>query len=119
MPSASQLAQSGSIISQSLLMLLAGLVWGLFVAQTPYPRLALIAHIEAMANGPMWLGVGILLQTDFMSVSNTGLVILQASLVGNWVWLVTEALNGWWGTKNFLFIVSHLVSNLHLYLLLY
>jgi (hydroxyamino)benzene mutase len=110
MPSANQLSGSESIIRQSLLMQLVGLVWGMFVSQTPFPRLALIAHIEAMANGAMWLGVGVVLQTNFMSVSNTGLLILRASLATNWVWLVSEALNGWWGTKNFLSIVRSPLS---------
>jgi hydroxylaminobenzene mutase len=107
MPSATQLSGSTTIIRQAILMCFAGLVWGMFVPAATYPRLALVAHIEAMSNGPMWLGIGAVLQTDFMSVSDTGFLVLKASLVGNWIWLVTEALNGWWGTKDFLSIVSH------------
>jgi hydroxylaminobenzene mutase len=115
MPSANQLSGSKFVIRQALLMTLVGLVFGMFIPQAPFPRLALVGHIEAVTNGPMWLGVGAVIHSDFMSVSDTGLLILRVGVLSNWASITTECLNGWWGTT-FLSIVSVLFS-LHLYLL--
>jgi hydroxylaminobenzene mutase len=107
MPSYSQLSTGAIVIRQSLLLQLVGLVWGIFVAATPFPRLALVAHIEAMTNGPMWLGIGLLLRTDFLNLADVGCLLVKASLVGNWTTIVVEMLNAWWGTKDLLSIVGN------------
>lgn len=107
MPSNSQLSTGATVIRQSLLLELVGLVWGLFVAATPFPRLALVAHIEAMTNGAMWMGVGLLIRTNFLSLTDVGCFLLKASLVGNWTMILVEMLNAWWGTKDLLPIVGN------------
>ena len=107
MPSNSQLSTGATVIRQSLLIQLFGLVWGVFVAATPFPRLALVVHIEAMTNGPMWLGVGLLLRTDFLNMADVGCFLVKASVVGNWITLVVEILNTWWGTKDLLSLVCN------------
>jgi hypothetical protein len=70
MPPVNQLSTREFIIRQSLPLLLLGAVWGIFVRPTPFPRLDLSANVEAIANAPIWLGIGAVLQTDFISVSH-------------------------------------------------
>ena len=49
--------QSGSrqILIHGMVLVLAGLVWGLIVPGTPHPRLALGAHIQFVTNGMLFI----------------------------------------------------------------
>jgi hypothetical protein len=44
-------SSSRQILIHGLMLVLVGLVWGLVVPNTPYPRLALGAHIQFETNG--------------------------------------------------------------------
>jgi hydroxylaminobenzene mutase len=37
------------------MLVLVGLVWGLFVPATPFPRLALGAHVQFVTNGILFI----------------------------------------------------------------
>ena len=45
-------------------MIAFGLIWGFFVPLTPYPRLALTAHIQFAVEGTMVVAAGLLLNTN-------------------------------------------------------
>ncbi|KAK3367798.1 hypothetical protein B0H63DRAFT_489793 [Podospora didyma] len=92
-----------------------GLLFGFVVPMTPYPRLALTAHIQFAVEGTMVLAAGLLLNSDpFPSLSSSAklerktmadrLTPLQRRVVywgcaGIWVTLLSEAANAWWGTR--------------------
>jgi len=49
------------ILIHGLMLILAGLLWGFAPPMTPFPRLALGAHIQFETNGLLFMAVGILL----------------------------------------------------------
>jgi hydroxylaminobenzene mutase len=54
-------AISRQILMHGLILVLSGLVWGLVVPHTPYPRLALGAHIQFVINGILFIAMATLL----------------------------------------------------------
>ena len=46
------------ILVLGMALVLAGLVWGLVVPHTPYPRLALTAHVQFETNGMLIIILG-------------------------------------------------------------
>ena len=53
--------RSRQILIQGLMLVLAGLVWGFVVPQTPHPRLALAAHVQFVTNGLLVIVMAVLL----------------------------------------------------------
>ena len=51
------------ILIHGLALILAGLLWGFAPPMTPFPRLALGAHIQFETNGLLFMALGILLLT--------------------------------------------------------
>ena len=49
------------ILLHGLALILAGLLWGFAPSLTPYPRLAVGAHIQFETNGLLFVVLGILL----------------------------------------------------------
>lgn len=84
-----------------------GLCWGFYVPHTPFPRLALTAHIQCMVEGTMILLSGMLVEkTDHIKLSETQATIVLVGMVGAWPVLLMECANAWWGTSGILPIVS-------------
>jgi hypothetical protein len=80
----------------------------MIVGLTPYPRLALTAHIQLMAEDAMVLLVGlVLLQTSIINIGVTQCRIVYWGLAGVWVTMIAECTNAFWGTKEILPIVSY------------
>ena len=52
---------SRSNLRQGAVYMLVGLIWGMVVPATPFPRLALTAHIQLTANGIMFLVAGLVI----------------------------------------------------------
>jgi hydroxylaminobenzene mutase len=80
--------------------MLVGLVWGMVVPATPFPRLALTAHIQLTANGVMFLVAGLVI-SHLPSVG--GGVSARILIAGPWLtWpvMLTEMTNAWWGARN-------------------
>lgn len=90
-----------------------GLLFGFAVPFTPYPRLALTAHIQFAVEGTMVVAAGLLLDSKpFRNPSGQAtdktvaeyLVpwqrrVVYWGLTGIWVTLLSEAANAWWGTQ--------------------
>ncbi len=94
------------ILLHGLVLILAGLVWGIAVPHTPFPRLALQAHIQFLTNGLLIAVMGILL---IKLPHAAGKRSIQAMVLAAWlVWLmaISEAANAWWGANKFLSIAA-------------
>ena|SRR5947207_1369310 len=84
-----------------------GLCWGFYVANTPFPRLALTAHIQCTVTAMMILCAGMLVEkTDLVKLSETQATIVWTGLVAAWPVLLSECANAWWGTNEMLPLVS-------------
>ena len=94
------------ILILGMTLVLAGLVWGLVVPHTPYPRLALTAHVQFESNGMLIIILAILL-IRFPGVVGTksALVMLLAAWL-TWLMALSEVANSWWGTNQLLPIAA-------------
>jgi len=52
---------SRQILIHGMIFILVGLLWGLVVPHTPYPRLALGAHVQFEGSGVLFIVIAILL----------------------------------------------------------
>lgn len=110
-PTQTRIAHSLYLIGASLMAF--GLCWGFYVPHTPFPKLALTAHIQCMVEGMMILLSGMLVErTELVMLSEMQAKIVWAGMIGAWPVLMTECANAWWGTNGILPIVSY-VSNVY------
>jgi hydroxylaminobenzene mutase len=86
--------------------MLVGLLWGLVIPASPFPRLALGAHIQLTAHGVMFLVAGLVVL--HLPSANSGLSakILTAGPWLTWPVMLTEMANGWWGATKTLPIAA-------------
>jgi hydroxylaminobenzene mutase len=94
------------ILSHGLLLVMAGLLWGFVVPHTPYPRLALGAHIQFVTNGLLIIVMAAVLLKLSHNVGSraAGIMLLAAWLT--WPMALSEAANAWWGTTQMLPIAA-------------
>jgi hypothetical protein len=87
-----------------------GVAFGFLIPLTTYPRLGASAHVHALMEGMMITCAGILLQhapfpprgrarslADTLSGWQTKLIYWAFAF--SWPLLLSEAFNGWWGTR--------------------
>ena len=93
--------QSGSrqILFNGLALVLAGLVWGIFVPSTPFPRLALGAHVQFVENGMLLIVLAALLLTLPHNVGHKSIVVMVTTAWLTWAMALSEVANAWWGTR--------------------
>jgi hypothetical protein len=89
------------------LQILVGLLWGLVVPHTPFPRLALGAHIQFETSGMLLMLVGIVLLTLPHSVGSKSMIVMLITVGLTWLMALSEAANAWWGTVQMLPIAAH------------
>src|ERR1700722_14949041 len=94
------------ILIHGLTLILAGLLWGFAPPMTPYPRLALGAHIQFETNGLLLMAVGILLLTVPNRIGRGALWVMVASAWLTWLMVLSEVANSWWGTNQLLPIAA-------------
>jgi hypothetical protein len=94
------------ILIHGMMFILVGLLWGLVVPHTPYPRLALDAHIGFEGSGLLYMVLAILLLQlpHRVGCKSIGVMLLSAWLT--WVMLLSEVANAWWGTVQMLPIAA-------------
>lgn len=94
------------ILIHGLLLVMAGLLWGFVIPQTPYPRLALGAHIQFVTNGLLIIVMAVMLLNLPHQVGrkSAGVMLLSAWLT--WPMALSEAANAWWGTNQMLPIAA-------------
>lgn len=102
--------RSRRILVHGLLLVMAGLICGFFVPQTPYPRLALGAHIQLVSNGLLLVVMAVLLLAlpHRVGPKSAGVMLLAAWLT--WGMGASEVANAWWGTTQMLPIAAGLAG---------
>jgi hydroxylaminobenzene mutase len=94
------------ILVHALAMVLFGLVWGLVVPHTPFPRLALGAHIQFMTNGILFIVMALVLLSTVNNVGPRSASIMLLAVILTWVMGFSEIANAWWGTHEVLPIAA-------------
>ena len=96
--------RSGSrqLLIHGLMLVLVGLVWGLVVPNTPYPRLALGAHIQFVTNGMLFIALATLLLAVPHRVGRTSVRVMLLAVWLTWAMALSEVANAWWGTTQML-----------------
>ncbi len=97
---------SRQILIHGIVLVLAGLVWGLAVPATPYPRLALGAHIQFMVNGMLFSVLAIALLALPNATGPRSLRVMMASAWLTWLMVLSEVANSWWGATQTLAIAA-------------
>jgi (hydroxyamino)benzene mutase len=95
-------SRSRHVLLQGLLLVMAGLLWGFVVSLTPFPRLALVAHIQFMVNGLLLIALATLLLKLPHQVGprSAGAMVMASWLI--WPMVLSQAANAWWGTNQVL-----------------
>src|SRR5690242_17876547 len=86
------------ILLHGMCFILVGLVWGLVVPHTPFPRLALTAHIQFLTNGLLFVVLACLLLKFTHAVGPRSLWVMVAAVWLTWLMALSEVANAWWGT---------------------
>lgn len=97
---------SRRILIHGMVLVLAGLAWGLAVPGTPHPRLALGAHIQLVTNGMLFMVLAIALRTVPHGVGPGSIRVMLASIWLTWAMAMSEVANSWWGTTRTLSIAA-------------
>jgi hydroxylaminobenzene mutase len=95
------------ILIQGMLFVLVGLVWGLAIPHTPFPRLAVGAHVQFEQSGIVFMLVGIVLLTLPHRVGSKSIAVMLITVALVWLMAISEAANAWWGTIQTLPIAAH------------
>jgi hydroxylaminobenzene mutase len=96
--------QSGGrhILLHGMAFILAGLMWGLAIPATPYPRLALGAHIQFETNGLLFIVLAVLLLKLPHRVGRKSVWVMVLAVWLAWPMVLSEAANAWWGATQIL-----------------
>ena len=99
-------SRSRQILIHGMVLVLAGLVWGLVVPGTPHPRLALGAHIQFVTNGMLFIvaATAILALPNRVGIKSVSVMLVAAWLT--WAMAMSEVANSWWGTTQTLPIAA-------------
>jgi hypothetical protein len=95
-----------AVLIHGLVMVLVGLVWGLAIPNTPYPRLALGAHIQLVENGLLLVVLATLLLALPHRVGPTSVRVMVLAAWLTWSMALSEVANAWWGTNHLLPIAA-------------
>src|ERR1700733_2002377 len=90
------------ILIHGMTLVGVGLVWGLVVPHTPYPRLALDAHIQFESNGVLFIVVAVLLVKVSHRVGAVSVGVMLLAVWLTWFMMLSEVANAWWGTTQIL-----------------
>lgn len=97
---------SRQILLQGMMMVLVGLLWGLVVPHTPFPRLALGAHIQFESDGILFIVAGVLLLALPHRVGRKSVLVMLLAVWCTWGMALSEVANAWWGTTKMLPIAA-------------
>jgi len=97
---------SRQVLIHGMLLVLVGLVWGLVVPSTPYPRLALGAHIQFVSNGMLFIVLATVMLVLPHSVGLKSVWVMVGAAWLTWTMAISEAANSCWGTTQTLSIVA-------------
>ena len=99
-------ARSRPILVHGLMLVMVGLLWGFVVPHTPYPRLALGAHIQLVTNGMLLMIMAVLLLALPHQVGPKSAAVMVLAAWLTWAMGLSEVANAWWGTTQMLPITA-------------
>jgi hypothetical protein len=85
-----------------MLLVFVGLVWGLVGPGTPFPRLALGAHIQLSSNGMLLMVMATALLALPHRVGPRSVRVMVVTAWATWAMALSEVANSWWGTSKML-----------------
>ena len=97
---------SRSNLRQGAIYMLVGLLWGMVIPASTFPRLALGAHIQLTGHGVMFLVAGLVIPHLRFAKGGWLERILIAGPWLTWPVMMTEMANGWWGARKALPIAA-------------
>jgi hydroxylaminobenzene mutase len=89
------------ILISPLALVLFGLVWSLVVPHTPFPRLALTAHIQFVMNGMLFVLMALLLLALPNNVGPRSASVMVLAVWLTWLIALSEVANAWWAPRNY------------------
>lgn len=100
--------QSGGrqLAIHGLALVLAGLLVGFIPPSTPYPRLALGAHIQFVTHGMLFMVLAMVVLVVPHKAGPRTLGVMVASAWLTWCMSVSAVANAWWGTHQLLPIAA-------------
>jgi hydroxylaminobenzene mutase len=98
---------SKQILIHGMSLILVGLIWGLVVPHTTYPRLALSAHIGFEGNGVLFIVVALLLLKLPHCAGRITVGTMLVAVWLTWIMMISEVANSWWGTTQILPLAAH------------
>ena len=93
---------SRSNLRQGAIYMMVGLLWGMVVPETPFPRLALGAHLQLTGHSVMFLVAGLVILRLGLGQGRASRVILLAAPWLTWPQMLSAMANAWWGAHNIL-----------------
>ncbi|MBT8138276.1 MAG: hypothetical protein KJP25_00790 [Gammaproteobacteria bacterium] len=94
------------VLLHGLSMILVGLVWGLGVPHTPFPRIALSAHIQLEVNGLLFVTLSLVVLKALPTLGRVSCIALHSAAWLAWPMLISAVGNAWWGTNQTLSIAA-------------
>ena len=94
------------ILIHGMSMVLVGLLFGVVIPNTPFPRLALAAHIQFMTNGLLFIVLATLLIALKHTVGLASVRVMLVSAYLAWAMALSAAANAWWGASRMLPIAA-------------
>ena len=88
-------SRSGQILIHGLALVLAGLVWGIVVPHSPFPRLALVAHIQFAMNGMLFILMAVLLLAVSNRVTPRATLVMLVAVLLTWPMFLSQIANAW------------------------
>ena len=90
------------VLLHGMLLVFVGLVWGLVVPGTPFPRLALGAHVQLSSNGMLLMVMATALLALPHRVGPRSVRVMVVTAWATWAMALSEVANSWWGTSKML-----------------
>jgi hydroxylaminobenzene mutase len=99
------------LLKSGALQLAVTFVWGTQIPQTPFPRIALSAHMNMIQEGLLAIAAGYLVRdSGLVHLSEWQMGIVVGAHLGLWVFDLIGMCNSFWGTNKTLTLVCNQVD---------
>lgn len=94
------------LLLHGIAFVIVGFVWGFVVHLAPYPRLALGAHLQFLANGALLMIQALMLLMLPHNVGPRSLWVMVLAAWLTWAMALSQAANAYWGTAQVLVLAA-------------